>query len=238
MASPAKQRELNPRREAFKQLHRDCMIESILNRSTQPESEMNITKLRSMTTADIIALYNDLTNQDIKRMATRAAAEKRAIEALKAAGKWEEVAKIEGISEEEAKNQRETAKAGINDGAVAKRASATRKSAGKPAAAAKPAKTGNGSAKKAKTAPRASSGRGAPRKDYTYTAIGERAKGYNPNGLKIQANSARAQVLAFIQSADGGKTRKQIEAKFEGAINHASACQFLTHYGFAKASEA
>ena len=106
------------RRDRFKELHRNCTAIAIwmfLSNHLPENEQMNLKQLKAMPTQDLIDLYNDLTEQQVKRMASRADAERRTIEALKKKGKWvDEV--VEGLNETEAKNVHETAKAGANTG--------------------------------------------------------------------------------------------------------------------------
>lgn len=58
------------------------------------DTDMNFEKLKAMPTADLLDLYNDLEQQNVKRMKNRAETERRTIEALKKKGKWEEDAAV------------------------------------------------------------------------------------------------------------------------------------------------
>lgn len=81
---------------------------------------MNIDELKKLSTKELVAKYNELTGEQVARMASREVAERRTIEALKAKGEWvDEV--VNGNTEREAKNIHETAKAGINTGSPERR---------------------------------------------------------------------------------------------------------------------
>lgn len=213
---------------------------------------MNLEKLKSMSTLDIIDLYNDLSGQQVKRMATRKDAERRLEAELRAKGKWEDT--VDGTSEAEARNIHETAKAGANTGNPARKSKpavtrAGKKVAGKaqekpakPQKEAKPAK-GKGKPQKAagKPTPAASGERkkkGAPSKNPTYTAIAPNAKEYNPKGFKPQPTSDRMVVLDFIRSKKGQQTRDQLIEHFSGKdVNVDAALYYLGKYGFCRVSE-
>lgn len=167
---------------------------------------MNLTQLKAMPTQDLIDLYNDLTEKQVKRMATRADAERRTREALVAAGKWQE----EGAAQptEQAGKPAPKAKQG--------------KGKGKPAAAA-PAKA------PAKEAASASNGRGAPKKNLTYLALKV------PKDTRMNASSSRTIVYNELAKHEEGKTREWLENKFKDTdYNVKSALDYLVKFKMAK----
>jgi hypothetical protein len=196
------------------------------------DSTMTLDQIKKLTTAELLSLYNELKEAQLKRFADRATAEKRVEEALREKGK------LDGpMTNKEAQNIRDTAKAGVNDGTPLRQMKAPKSRAAKP----EPAPKGKAAAKPApgkKSAPTPKSKAGAPTKNQTFTAIDEKLKGYNPKQLRIQSSSARAKVLEFIKKSDAGKTRNQIDAHFpNGDVNVSSALYFLSAYGFVKVVE-
>ncbi len=219
---------------------------------TPEDDNMKLEDLKKMSTADLTALYNTMASKQVKRMESRAKLEERTAQLLRDNNKLDADAPAdtgrEPATAKEAKNIRETAEAGINDGTHAAKASTRKPASTKPSTTKEPemAKTATKKApakKAAKKAPAKKAAapagektRGAPLTNYTYTAIGEKAKGYNPEGLKLQASSARGLVLEAIRKNEAGKTRKQIEAMFPD-INTKSALDVLVKYGFVLAKE-
>lgn len=247
--------EVRSRRDCFRDLHHRCMAIGIW--MNDPENKMNLEELKKLSTKELTELYNKYADKQVKRMESRQKAEERTIQLLRDAGQWDDGTQKprEPATALEAKNIRETANAGINDGTPHRDASSKKKGnkqPRKPIEAPEPTNEGTNdmaaknakkkpatkSAKKTAAAPAAAEKkpRGAPTTNYTYTAIGEKAKGYNPEGLKLQAGSARGLVLEFIRGGESGKTRKQIEAKFPD-INTKSALDVLVKYGFVTAKE-
>ena len=237
------------RNDRFRNLHHNCMATGIwlfLQNHLNEEKQMNLQQLKAMSTIDLIDLYNDLTDQQVKRMASRADAERRTIEALKAKGKWVET--VDGLSDIEAKNVHETAKAGPNTGSPLRKGKpkSTRasKAQEKPAKPQKEAKSGKGKGEPQKASGKAApasgerKGRGAPSKNQTYTAIAPNAKDYNPKGFKPQPTSDRMVVLDFIRSKKGQQTRDQIIEHFKSQdVNVDAALYYLGKFGFCRVSE-
>lgn len=209
---------------------------------------MNLEQLKKLPTQDLIDLYNDLTSKQVKRMATRADAERRVTEELKKAGKWVDEVVPPGAGQSAKKNMVETANAGINDGTPLRGAhKGGGKAAGKAPERAKKtapaAKAGKGTGKEAGAAPGATEKpkrKGAPTKNQTYVAIAPSDKAYNPKGLKMNAGSDRAAVLAYIQANGGKRTRNEVAehfAKIKEDRNVDSGLYFLSKYGFCRVSE-
>lgn len=216
------------------------------------ENAVNLTDLEKMSTADIVTLYNTLADKQVKRMASRADAERRTIEALKEAGKWEEPGTEPTAAPVREARAPKGKKGGEADAApllppekkpAAKvKPSPTSKIGGKEpdkvkAPIAKPTKTKPEKVKK-QPAPAAGNGRGAPRKNPVYIPFAGPKTKYNPKGLRINPNSARKFVLDFIEKNPAGKTRDQIEQHFsETELNVKSALDFCIKYGFASIKE-
>lgn len=210
---------------------------------------MELKDLQALDMAGLTKLYNELAEKQVKRFESRKKAEERTHQLLREQGKLDEA-----MTQAEAKNIAETAKAGVNTGTELRKIEpkkAAKKKAVKPQESRPAPKAGKGKGKTAGAAPAPTPAkgkkdagkapakkRGAPTKNPTYTAISEKAKGYNPKGLRINPASARQTVLDFIKTSSEGKTREQIEKKFdETDINVPSSLYFLTTYGFAKVAE-
>lgn len=221
---------------------------------------MDINELRALSMADLKTLYNSLAEKQVKRFESRQKAEERTQQLLRENGKWVDE-KVTGLTPKAARNVRETAEAGINDGtplrkgargpgaqasargAETKKAEAAARAATKAEKgaservqeAAKGKQGGKGTAEGKKpapaAAPEAKRGRGAPVKNDAYEAIGEKEKGYNPKGLKIQASSARGVVIAALRKERNGLSRSELEKMFPEQ-NVKSALDVLVKLGF------
>lgn len=249
------------RREQFARLKHDTTACEIwLN---DPENTMTLDELKALTTKELTALYNSHAERQVKRMESRAKLEERTIQLLREQGKLEDkpsapdaadsntiIRKQRGKPRDpatplEAKNMRETANAGINDGTPLRDASArkrkpstteegtddmaTSKKNGKKAPAAKKAAT---TKQKPAAAKKETNGkRGAPLTNHTYVAISEKSKNYNPGGNKLQGNSARGIIFNAIQKKEGGLTRAKLEEMFPEQ-NVKSALDVLIKFGF------
>lgn len=228
------------RRERFARLNHDCTAMSIW--INEEENTMKLEELKALSTKELTDLYNQYADKRVKRMESRAKLEERTAQKLREAGKLDE-----DMTAREARNIRETAKAGVNtDSAkdLAKTKAPTEaKGKGKSAKATSKASPATGKAQPPKgkgegagKAPKAS--RGAPVKNPTYVAIPEGSKGYNPKGFRTNPSSSRFQVLEYIRKAPTGRTREQCEKQFEGMdVNVTSSLYFLSKHGFAKVKE-
>ena len=227
------------RRERFARLNHDCTAMSIW--INEEENTMKLEELKALSTKELTDLYNQYADKRVKRMESRAKLEERTAQKLREAGKLDE-----DMTAREARNIRETAKAGVNtdsakdmaktkapaEGKGKKSANATSKASPATGKAQPPKGKGEGTGK----APKAS--RGAPVKNPTYVAIPEGSKGYNPKGFRTNPSSSRFQVLEYIRKAPTGRTREQCEKQFEGMdVNVTSSLYFLSKHGFAKVKE-
>lgn len=251
------------RKESFAGLNHRCKAAEIwLN---DPENTMTLEELKALTTKELTALYNNHAERQVTRMESRSKLEERTIQLLREQGKLDEtsgkpeaadansvIRKPRGKPRDpatplEAKNIRETANAGINDGTPMRDASNNKrkrksstdeegtedmatatKAKGKKAPAKKAAKT----AKPAPAAKKEANGkRGAPLSNHTYVAISEKSKNFNPGGNKLQPSSARGIIFNAIQKKDGGLTRTKLEEMFPEQ-NVKSAVDVLIKFGF------
>lgn len=187
------------------------------------DEEMNREKLMAMPTAELVQLYNDLTDKQVKRMATRDEARKRTEEALRAAGKWEETESDKPAADGSEEASVESSGKKKRSGKVSKKDQQKSMESDKPAKD-KPAKD-----KPVK--------KGAPTKNFTFTLVAPNSKERNPKGLKIQPSSSRMKVLTWLESKKTPQTREQIDANFTGQkVNVAGALYFLIKNTFVKAS--
>lgn len=240
------------RREKFARLNHSCMATEIwLN---DPEMEhMKLEELKALTTKELTALYNEHAARQITRAESRAKLEERTIQLLREAGKLDEEKKAEEgdtthhpkrrgkprdpATPLEAKNMRETANAGINDGTPLREASSRTRKSNKAEEGSADVATKSKSKKaapkaKKEAAPKKEAGkRGAPLTDHTYKAISEKSKNYNPGGNKLQPNSARGIIFNAIQKKEAGISRSKLEEMFPEQ-NVKSAVDVLIKFGF------
>lgn len=98
------QDEAPTRRARFHALELNCKAIAIwlfLSDHLPLEQQMNITQLKAMKASELTAIYNKLTDKQVKRMGDRADVEFRTRKALQAAGQWE--TKAEGKAARKAK---------------------------------------------------------------------------------------------------------------------------------------
>ena len=244
--------------EALKRNQRQFKIAGIFLLLPE-DSNVDRAKLESMSTDELVDLYNDLTGEQVKRMASKAAAQKRVEAACREKGKWEETPETSEAGEpgepvgEEAKAGKKPGK-GKKAGKAAPAAAPEPKAKagktvtlaeakaeagkGKKAGKAAPEPKGKG---KAAPAPKAKkdagekAGRGAPTKNPTYELVPANSKTRNPKGLRVNESSARMVVLRWLESQKSNKTKEQIEKHFEGTdTNVGSSLYFLNKHTFIK----
>lgn len=76
--------------EALRNNAAGFLAAAIINISTEEDSlNMNMTELKSKTSAELRDIYNKLVEKQVKRFKSREEAEKRVVEALKSADQWE-----------------------------------------------------------------------------------------------------------------------------------------------------
>lgn len=201
---------------------------------------MNLEQLKAKPTQELIDLYNDLTNQQVKRMKNRQETEKRTIQALKDAGKWEEAAAMEEATGNGQPEEGPPETKGKGKAKKAVPAAKAEKPTGKAKKAPAEAKEPKQKPEKAKKEPKEKGERkkrGAPTKNVSYVLTAPNSKDRNPKGLKVQPNSSRAVVLSYLEKAKTPQTRDSVEAHFAGTdgVNAGSALYFLAKHNFIKA---
>lgn len=220
-------KEARNRRETFANLNHRCMAMGIW--MNDPENTMNLEQLKALSTKELTALYNQYADKMVKRMESRAKLEERTMQKLREEGKWEDGAQAgnEVSSKPPQKGKKSTTKKPPIEAPIEDEQGASEMASKKSPKSAEMTKAAN----PATTSKKEAGKRGAPLTNYTYVAISEKSKNFNPKGNKLHASSARGIIYEAIKKKEAGVTRQKLEEQFQGQ-NVKGALDVLVKFGF------